>query len=75
MRPTKSNDIFRVRAVLTLLEAGLHTIPVYGPGHPTYEQGMEKVGMGFAGLWERLTGLQLRSKKKVGVWRMNRFPS
>jgi len=31
--------------------------------------------MGFAGLWERLTGLQLRSKKKVGVWRMNRFPS
>lgn len=31
--------------------------------------------MGFAGLWERLTGLQLRRKKKVGVWRMNRVPS
>ena len=47
MRPSKSNDISRVRAVLTLLEAGLRTIPVYGPGHPTYEQVMEKVGMGF----------------------------
>jgi len=68
MRPSKSNDISRVRAVLTLLEAGLRTIPVYGPGHPTYEQVLEKVGMGFAGLWERLTGLQLTVTDRGLQW-------
>ena len=59
MPPTKPNDISRVRAVLTLLEAGLRTIPVHGPGHPIHEQAMEKVRVGFAGLWERLSGLPL----------------
>jgi hypothetical protein len=32
-------------------------MPVYGHGHPTYEQVMEKVGMGFRELWDPLTGL------------------
>ena len=59
MRPTKSNDISRVRAVLTLLEAGLRPMPAYSPEHPIDEQGMAKVRVGFAGLWERLSGLQL----------------
>ena len=68
MRPSKPNDISRVRAVLTLLEAGLRTMPVYGPGHPTYEQVMEKVGMGFRELWERLTGLQLTVTDRGLQW-------
>ena len=59
MRATKSNDISRVRAVLTLLEAGLRPMPAYSPEHPIDEQGMAKVRVGFAGLWERLSGLQL----------------
>ena len=59
MRPTKSKDISRVRAVLTLLEAGLQTIPTGSPGDPIHEQGMEKVRVGFKGLWERLSGLPL----------------
>ena len=59
MRPTKSKDVSRVRAVLTLLEAGLQTIPTGSPGDPIHEQGMEKVRVGFKGLWERLSGLPL----------------
>ena len=59
MRPTKSNDISRVRAVLTLLEAGLGLMPAYSPEHSIHEQGMAKVRVGFAGLWKRLSGLQL----------------
>ena len=59
MRPTKSNDNSRVRAVLTLLESGLRSMPVYSPGHPIDEQAIEKVRVAFKGLWERLSGLPL----------------
>jgi hypothetical protein len=34
-------------------------MPVYSAGQSMHEQGMEKVRLGFAGLWERLSGLPL----------------
>ena len=68
MPPTKSNDNSRVRAVLTLLEACLNAVLVYGPRHPTYEQELEKVRVGFAGLWARLSGLQLTVTHRGLQW-------
>ena len=68
MRPTKSNDIPRVRAVLTLLEAALRTMPVYNEGHPIHERGMENVRVGFAGLWERLSDLPLTVTDRGLQW-------
>ena len=68
MGPTTTTGISRVQAVLVLLEARLHTMSSFSPGHPIHKQEEEKLREGFVGLWEQLSGLPLSVTVKGLQW-------
>ncbi len=68
MCPTHQTDSSCVLAVLSLLDARLRTISLYGSEHPVHEQEMDRVREGFAGLWGRMSGLPLTVTENGLQW-------